>query len=176
MRASTFLLVFLIVGAWAFQGAAQRTQIIVDLYPEFERHVEACSAAHQFDRKLIHGVGQHELAPDEKAWRGCVYEGVEQIIVPHTDFPELYRQIVEEDRDMTEKIARRELTRFERRTRIEWLVLLIETNEAYLRQDQFRQARELKDMQERQRIQEQIDRSHRQAIDAARAIRSIHIK
>jgi hypothetical protein len=31
-------------------------------------------------------------------------------------------------------------------------------------------------MQERQKIQEQIDWSHRQAIDAAPAIRSIHIK
>ncbi len=91
----------------AHQAAAQRVQRIVDLYPEFERHVEACSASHQFNPKAIHGVGQRELAPGECPWRRCIYEGVEQIIAPHTDFPELYRQIVEEDRDVTEKIARR---------------------------------------------------------------------
>ena len=77
---------------------------------------------------------------------------------------------------MTERIARCEFTRIERRTRIEWLVQLIETNEAYLRQDYFRQARDIKDMQEHQEIQKENEWSHRQAIDAAHAIRSIHIK
>ncbi len=176
MRMGAFLPVFLILAAWNFQVAAQRALGIVDLYPKFERHVEACSASYHFDPKVVYDVGEHELAPGEEAWRRCVYEGVEQRIVPRTDFPELYRQIVEEDRDMTEKIARRELTRFERRTRIEWLIQLIETNEVYLRQGQFRRARDIKDMQERQKIREQIEWSHRQAIDAARAIRSIHIK
>jgi hypothetical protein len=176
MQTATFLLVFLILTACAFQGATQRTRRIVDLYPEFERHVDACSASHQFDPKVTHGVGEHDLKLGENAWRGCVYKGVEQIIVPNTDFPELYRRIIEEDRDMTERIARREVTRIERRTRIEWLVQLIETNEAYLRQGDFRQARDIKDMRERQEIQKQIEWSHRQAIDAARAIRSIHIQ
>ncbi len=176
MRIGAFLPVFLILAAWNFQVAAQRALRIVDLYPKFERHVEACSASYHFDPKVVYDVGEHELAPGEEAWRRCVYEGVEQIIVPHTDFPELYMQIIDEDRGMTEKIARRELTRFERRNRIEWLIQLIETNEVYLRQGQFRRARDIKDMQKRQEIQEQIEWSHRQAIDAARAIRSIHIK
>ena len=63
--------------------------------------------------------GARELGENEVPWRHCVYRGVREVLMPQARVPWLYQQAIEEDQAMTARIAKGELTRAERRQRLE---------------------------------------------------------
>lgn len=65
----------------------------------------------------------------EREWRECVYQGVETYLVPNTLTPEIYRKAIAEDREMMDRVASGQMTRAERRARIEALLKEIDANE-----------------------------------------------
>lgn len=73
--------------------------------------------------------------------RECVYEGVEKFLIPKSLSPEVYRNAIAEDRQMTAAVAGGKMTRSERRERIENLIEEIhrieEANSTKLQQQSF---------------------------------------
>ncbi len=135
----------------------------------------SCTEAHGFD-PLTANDDDHALAPGEKRWRECVYRGVDEYIVAYSFVPRRYKQIVAEDRAMTEQIARGELTRTTRRSRIEALIELIRTEEARERDNLMRQAQELDDLVKRQREFQEISRAYNQATQAVQAMQTVNLR
>ena len=166
-----FLAAFMLVGC-ASQPTKSDTKV-VDIYPNFKRHMDGCSEKYGFDPTKTEAVGEDELAPSEAAWRECVYLGVEQYILPNTPVPTAYFRIVEEDRVMTDQISRGELSRAERRARLEELIDQAVSAERHTMDAQLQQAMAMHDLYERHQMIQQIDYANRNAIDAARAIRAM---
>ena len=169
-----FLAAFMLVGC-ANQPTKSDAQV-VDLYPNFKRHMDGCSEKHGFDPTKTEAVGEYELAPGETAWRECVYLGVEQYILPNTPVPTAYFRIVEEDRVMTDQISRGELSRAERRARLEELIELAVTEERQTMDAQLQQAMAMQDLYRRQEMIRQVDYANRNAMDAARAVRAMKVR
>ena len=87
----------------------------------FKAYLDQCTAQYGYNPDAVRGVGEHELAPNERAWRECAYQGVKMILIPNSSVPDLYRILIAEDRTMTNQISAGTLTRQERRNRIEQL-------------------------------------------------------
>jgi len=134
-----------------------------------------CTEAHGFDPATAN-VDEHDLAPGEKPWRECVYQGIDQYIIGYSTVPRLYKQIVAEDRVMTEQIASGELTRTGRRSRLEFLIELIREEEISARDILMMQAQELNDFAMRQQELQEIQRMHNQAIEGVRAMRALNLR
>lgn len=94
-----------------------------------DRHVAACSERHDYAPDRVQDAGPHEILPGERAWRECVYAGIETLVVPHTGMPGLYRSLIREDRHMTDAVEAGRLTRSERRRQLDALILAIEEGE-----------------------------------------------
>lgn len=94
-----------------------------------DRHVHACSERHGYAPGRVEGTGPHEILPGERAWRECVYSGIETLVIPHTGTPERYRALILEDRRMTEAVEAGRLTRAERRRRLDGLIIEVEDAE-----------------------------------------------
>lgn len=87
-------------------------------YAQFEKHLDKCSATHETDPRTA-AVGENELAPREREWRTCAYDGIRTLLVPGSADPELYATLIAEDQAMTEKVANGQMTRSERRARLD---------------------------------------------------------
>jgi hypothetical protein len=55
----------------------------------------------------------------EREWRSCAYEGIRTIIMPASTYSQDYAEMIAEDQVMTEKVAQGEMTRTERRARLD---------------------------------------------------------
>ena len=89
-----------------------------------------CTAAHGFDPDIV-TVDDGSLAPGEREWRACVYAAIEARVIPQTPVPAAYRELIAEDRTMTDAIAAGSLTRSARRARLEDLADDIRSAEAW---------------------------------------------
>ena len=179
MRNVALVLATLLLTACATDSATMSTSSdgslkIVDLYPKFKTHMGACTATHGFDPETA-VVGENALAPGEKPWRACVYQGIAAYIVTYFAVPRLYKKIVAEDQAMTEQIASGQLTRSARRARLEDLIQQIRTEEINRRDILMMQANELNDFVKRQQEIDEITRMHRQADELSRLLRSINV-
>lgn len=96
---------------------------------QLERHLDGCTSAYGTDPTEATDLGDYELVPNERAWLDCAYEGIVTIMVPNSDFPQMYRKLIAESRALTDLVERREITREQRRTRIRNLVAQIEEAE-----------------------------------------------
>lgn len=83
----------------------------------FQAHLDACTARHGYDPDAPGPVGPHELAPNERAFLSCAYDGVRQILMPQSRIPESYQRIIGEHQQLTDMVVAGEITRAERRTR-----------------------------------------------------------
>ena len=178
-ESTVVIVVALILASCATDSTATRTQAggslkIVNLYPEFRTHMASCTEAHGFDPSTA-TVDEHALAPGEIPWRACVYQGIDEYIIAYSFVPRLYKQIVAEDRAMTEQIAQGTLTRTARRSRLDELINSIRTAEIRERDILTNQANELQDFVKRQQELDDIARMHRQASEVSRLLRSIRV-
>lgn len=180
MRHVVVILVALSLASYALVSTTTSVQAggslkIVNLYPKFRAHMASCTEAHGFDPSTA-DVDEHTLAPGEQPWRECVYQGIDNYIIGYSTVPLLYKQIVAEDRAMTEQIALGELTRTARRSRLEELIKLILTEEINGRDILIMQANELDDFVNRQNELKAISRMHNQAMQSVRAIRGLNLR
>ena len=70
-----------------------------------------------------------EVGPAERAWRSCVYIGVEAYIIPGTVVSKLFRRLIEKDRILTDQVERGEISRRERKAEIMEILELIQRKE-----------------------------------------------
>jgi len=91
-------------------------------WTKFEAHLQECTAKHGYDRKRERNLGEHELGTGELAWRECAYDGVRKLLIPASGLDSSYRRVIVQDKVMTDKVAKGDLTRRERAKRLEELV------------------------------------------------------
>ena len=118
---------FLLAAAFAFAGLNPGASwgqdggggALDEILSRFQDRIAACTARYGYSRAKGDVLGAHELGENEVPWRHCVYRGVREVLMPQARVPRLYQQAIEEDQAMTARIAKGELTRAERRQRLE---------------------------------------------------------
>lgn len=113
-----------------------------------DAHMARCSARHGYDPAAVTGVGEHELAPGEREWRACVYQGIRTLIIPQTAIPQVYENLIAQDTEMTDAIERGTLTRSQRKARIDNLVRVIRQREGAERSRQVKALKESREISE----------------------------
>jgi hypothetical protein len=85
---------------------------------QLDDHMAQCTKAYGYDPDAGAKLPANILGSGEREWRRCVYKGIEMYLIPTSATPEIYRQAIAEDRNMTEAIVKGEMTRAERQTRV----------------------------------------------------------
>ena len=133
-------------------------------------HLSKCSAEQGYDPRTSNDLEQHELGKNERQWRACAYAGIETYMIPATVAPDMFRKLVRLDREMTNQVARGELSRSARKSRIKEILSQIRSKEEAYQQAQFERLREVQDVMERQRRTQEMERIHREVISVRRAV------
>ena len=130
---TTALLLFVLCVATACatpsSEKAQARPTFGQLRLSLESHLDGCTQSFGTDPTEAKDVGDFELVQNERAWLDCAYQGIETIMMPNSDQPDLYRNFIAESRALTDLVERREITRAQRKTRIHKLVAEIEDAE-----------------------------------------------
>lgn len=95
-------------------------------HKQLDEYLAQCTARYGYDPEATSDIGQYALGAGERDWRECVYQGVEKYLISTTLTPEVYRRAIAEDRKMTESVARGQMTRTQRRARVQELLEEIE--------------------------------------------------
>lgn len=98
------------------------TREIVTARRQLDDHMAECTKRYGYDPDAGSKLGANVLGPGEREWRGCVYQGIEKYLIPSTLSPDVYRRAIAEDRKMTEAIAKGEMTRAQRQTRVQQML------------------------------------------------------
>lgn len=106
------------------------TRQIVMARRQLDDHMAQCTRRYNYDPEAGSKLGPHVLAPGEREWRNCVYQGIEKYLILRTLSPDAYRRAIAEDRKMTEAIAKGEMTRAQRQARIQQMLEEIDRIEA----------------------------------------------
>jgi hypothetical protein len=118
-RIAAVALVGLLAACAGEQGAPKHEKTAVELSHErFLAYLDNCSATYGTDPRTA-TVGEKELVAHEREWRSCAYEGIRTIIMPASTYSQDYAEMIAEDQVMTEKVAQGEMTRTERRARLD---------------------------------------------------------
>ncbi len=126
-------------------------------------HLSKCTVEQGYDPRTSNELGEHELGKNEGPWRACAYAGIETYMIPATVAPDLFRKLVRLDQEMTDQIARGDLSRTARKSRIKEILGQIRSKEEAYQQAQFERLRQIQDVMERQRRMKEMRRIHRQA-------------
>jgi hypothetical protein len=119
-----------------------------------DESMKACTARHGYDPAQAGALGPHELAASERAWRACVYAGVEAHVIPQAFAPDAYRRLIARDRELSDQVAAGKITRayrgralsaaFEEVDRDEQAAAARAMSDPVRRQDAEMQAREMR--------------------------------
>ena len=108
--------------ACGVSSASRSTREIAIAREQLDDHVALCTKRHSYDPKADSKLGPSGLAPGEREWRECVYQGIEEYLIPRTLSPDIYRQAIAEDRKLTEALAQGEITRAQREARVQQMI------------------------------------------------------
>ena len=101
---------------------AAGTREIVTARRQLDDHMAECTQRYGYDPEAGSKLGSNVLGPGEREWRDCVYQGIEKYVIPRTLSPDAYRQAIAEDRNMTEAIAKGNMTRAQREARVKQML------------------------------------------------------
>lgn len=116
---------------------------------------DQCTATHGYDPRKPGDVEEDELAPNERAWRACMYAGIDSDIAKHSATPEEWRALIDADRDMTDAIAAGDMSRSQRAARLQMLIANIRLAELTATE------RRVQQTQRNLEIQDEIERVRR---------------
>lgn len=104
---------------------------------QLDAQLATCSGQYDYRAGAMEAsLGPHELAPDERAWRACVYQAVETNVMPNMNLRDRVQEVIDADRTMTDEIAAGTLTRAERRARVDKLLTALFNDEELSRREQ----------------------------------------
>lgn len=118
---------------------------------------DECTAKHGFDPRKPGAVAETELAEGERAWRACMYAGIESRIIPSSTAADEWRVLIAADKAMTDAIAAGTETRSQRAARLQMLVANVRLAE--LAETEKR----INDTKKRLELQDQIEEIRRSA-------------
>ncbi len=110
-------------------AACQTTPEYRDNRAQLDTRLDVCATKNGYDRKAVKSLKDYQLGRNEIAWRQCAYAAIETRMIPSTPIPDLYRQIIAEDKQMTARIQQHRMTRAARRARLDTLIAEIEKRE-----------------------------------------------
>jgi hypothetical protein len=93
-----------------------------EAHAAFEAGLARCTELYGYAPSLGTKLGSHELGEGERDWRDCAYHVARKTLMPGSNAPKAYEFAIEEDREMTAAVARGELTRDERRRKLDALL------------------------------------------------------
>lgn len=123
------VLVLLAAGCAQPPESMQARPTYGQLRVQLDDHLDGCTLATGSDPFEPSDAGDYELLPNERAWLDCAYDGVETIMIPNTAVPDMYRRLIAESRALTDLVERGEVSRQQRKARIDALVDDIEDAE-----------------------------------------------
>jgi hypothetical protein len=88
---------------------------------KLDAELAQCTQRFGFD-PAASDLPERALASGERSWRECAYEGVKKHMIPNSTIPDVYLQLIGEDRTLTDRLDRGEITRTERRQRLDQLI------------------------------------------------------
>lgn len=97
---------------------------------QFKAQLNDCSKTYNYDPDNPPKLGEHELAPTERAWRSCVYDGVRKYLIPASVTPGLYENLITTDQILTDNIEKKLITRSQRKNKIDEMISYIDSQEA----------------------------------------------
>lgn len=106
---------------WLASALPEAGAQFVDNEPKvrMQRAMEVCTLNHGYDPADADLLGPHQLGEGELAWRDCVYQAIGEILIPSVASPLPYERLILEDREMTRAIQAGQLTRAERKARLD---------------------------------------------------------
>jgi hypothetical protein len=110
-------------------SSSKSTREIVIAREQLEDHIALCGKRYGYDPKADSKLGTTGLAPGEREWRECAYQGIEKYLIPRTLSPDVYRRAITEDRKLTEELAQGEITRAQRQARVQQMLDEIDQTE-----------------------------------------------
>lgn len=110
-------------------SASRSTQEMVIAREQLDDHIALCTKRYGYDPKADSELQASVLAPGEREWRECVYQGIEKYLIPRTLSPDVYQRAIAEDRKMTEALAQGEITRAQRQARVQQMIQEIDRTE-----------------------------------------------
>ena len=126
----------LLVGACVLLSGCQSAPVKPPA-EQLDEQFAACSTQYAYQAgEMESSLGPHELAPEERAWRDCVYKAVETSVVPRMNLGDRVKEIIAADRTMTNEIEAGTLTRAERSDRIDKMLTALFNDEELARRDQ----------------------------------------
>jgi polyhydroxyalkanoate synthesis regulator phasin len=159
-----FILVLAAIAAFPASGAEP-----VD-FSAFHMRLAACSTQTDYYPEDTADLGPHELGRNEREWSACAYKGVEELVLPYTEFPEDYKAIMASHRQLTDQVESGTITREERRQRMQAMLAAIRTKEVEAADAARRQAEALTDANRRRAEMERIQEQQRAAMRIHRSI------
>lgn len=84
----------------------------------FQKRFDECVALHGYTPDAPGNVGPNELAPTERAFSSCAYDGVRSTFMLASSQPGLYEAIIAEHQAMTDRVESGAMTRDERQARM----------------------------------------------------------
>lgn len=156
-----FIFLFLLIGCATVVNIEKAKE-------DLEVHLNKCTSAYGYDPDTVEGIGPYQLAKGEREWRSCVYKGIESIIIPSTLIPDVYLNLIAEDKKMTDAIEKGEMTRSQRKERLQRSVEEIKLLEDEARARQFielnRKMRDLEFQRQQMEIRDNISRSRQEQL------------
>lgn len=90
--------------------------------------IQQCTQKHGYNPQAT-GMPENALAPNELPWRQCAYDAARSYGQAHPQVQSLYEQLIAEDIQMTTALQQGQMTRTQRRARVEELIAQIEQAE-----------------------------------------------
>jgi hypothetical protein len=123
---------------------------------------------------------ERRLAPNELAYRQCIYQGIEAIVMPSIPYDSVrrsYAQLIAEDQRLTAEVAAGRMTRGDRQAQIDAIKqaikrdyrTLVEATTEHQRQDDMERTRaHIQQQRELWQVQQQINDVHTTIVPAFR--------
>jgi len=116
-------LVLFLLGSCATAGPQKEASF----EKEMQTQMAKCTEKYGYDPDKVQGLGEHQLGPHEREWRACLYEAIRTFIIPKTPVPDMYINLIAQDRSATDTIVAGKMTRSQRKQKN--VALLIEIRE-----------------------------------------------
>lgn len=137
------------------------------IFDRFMQHMAGCTQRYGYDPDTAADLGPNELGTNEREWSTCVYDGIERILAVNSPLPKAYSALIEEHKDMTDKVASGQMTRDQRSKQIAAVFESIRRDEEALLDQKAQASRSQADrdaLREIERIRRDIDRTRRSLI------------
>ncbi len=138
-------------------------------FAKFDEFLAACSDRFEY-RPETANLGPHQLGTHERNWSQCVYNAIEDTIIPKSPIADMYRFLITQHQSYTDKVENGEVTRQQRRARMEQIVASIQRQEDALGEGDMLRARTIEDQKERERQMRRLQNIQNHAARSRRAV------